>query len=183
VGVRVSVLTPSIPERASYLEQARASVQAQTMTDFRHHVFVDDEHRGCAWTVNRLAALAGGEWLFILADDDLMLPGCLAEHLAATTVPGGCDIVYAPPLVWGAEPGGYRQGPPAIPSASLIRMSLWRQLGGYDESRGREEDRDFYTRALAAGARFIRREGQPTWVYRIHRGSKSWAGMEQTWVA
>ena len=176
----VSVLTPSIPERAGMLEEACASVQAQTYRGFRHHVFVDEDHRGCAWTVNQLAALAEGEWLFILADDDLMLPGCLAAHLAAS---GGADIVYAPPLVWGASAEGYRQGFPAIPSASLIRTSLWRQLGGYDENRQREEDRDFYVRAQAAGARVVRVAGEPTWVYRIHAGSKSWQGMEQTWAA
>lgn len=180
MGVTVSVLTPSMPERDWMLEEAKASVRAQ-MVPHEHLVRVDRAREGCARTVNRLAERAAGDWLFILADDDLMLPNCLPYHLQAATL--GADVVYAPPLVWGAPESGYRQRPPAIPSAALILRSLWQRLGGYDERLTREEDRDLWTRAVAAGARFVRFDEQPTWVYRIHRSSKSWAGMEQTWAA
>jgi glycosyltransferase involved in cell wall biosynthesis len=182
VRVRVSVLTPSVPERPRFLRECFRSVEAQTLPEYQrqHLVAIDEAHAGCAVTVNRLAVEAVGEWLFILADDDLMLPGCLEAHLAAAV---DADVVYAPPLVWGADATAYRQGHPAIPSASLIRTALWRQLGGYNETLRREEDRDFYERAVEAGARFVRVADEPTWVYRIHPGSKSWAGLERTWVA
>lgn len=176
----VSVLTPSIPERGGMLEEAKASVRAQ-IVPHEHLVDVDRGRDGCAATVNRLARQARYEWLFVLADDDLMLPSCLYWHMQAATL--GADVVYAPPLVWGAAEAGYRRRPPEIPSHALIRRSLWEQLGGYNENLRREEDRDLWTRALAAGARFVRFDEQPTWVYRIHDGSKSWAGMERTWAA
>lgn len=178
--VSVTVLIPSVPEREHYRREAMASVRWQTIfsdvygdwldNDAECIVRVDVDHEGCARTVNALAREVESEWLFILADDDLMLPRCLEAHLAASADVG---IVYSPPLVWGADPSPYHGRPPAIPSASLIRTSLWRELGGYDESREREEDRDFYTRALAVGARFVRVDDQPTWIYRLHDGSKS----------
>ena len=61
--IDVSILTPSIPERADMLEECRASVKAQTVTRHEHLVMVDEDRRGCAVTMNLLATLAHGEWL------------------------------------------------------------------------------------------------------------------------
>jgi len=167
----VSVLTPSIPERASMLAECRASVQAQTDGRWEHLVEVDERREECAVVMNRLAARAKGEWLLPLADDDLLLPGCIAELLGRSE---GADVVYPPPLVWGEPSEWFTQAPPVIPSFALIRRTLWETLLGYDESRVREEDRDLWTRALAAGARFVRADAAPTWVYRLnHGGNKS----------
>jgi glycosyltransferase involved in cell wall biosynthesis len=167
----VSVLTPSIPERASMLAECEQSVQAQTFNGWEHLVVVDEQRLGCAATMNELAVSAKGEWLLPLADDDLILPGCLETLLAHTQ---DADVVYPPPLVWGThDPWWYFQAPPVIPSFALIRTRLWRDLGGYNEALSREEDRDLWTRALAAGARFVRADESPTWVYRHHQGNKS----------
>lgn len=169
-GAEVSILTPSIPERAAMLEECERSVTAQTSDAWEHLVLVDEARDGCAVTMNRLAEEAHGAWLLPLADDDLLLPGCVATLLAASE---DADVVYAPPLVPGNEDRWwFFQTPPAIPSFALIRRSLWRDLGGYDESLRREEDRDLWVKALAADARFVRVD-EPTWVYRIHAGSKS----------
>ncbi|MEN3337128.1 MAG: hypothetical protein V7647_804, partial [Acidobacteriota bacterium] len=170
----VSVLTPSIPERAEMLSECEASVAAQTFGDWEHLVVVDEARKGCAVTMNRLAADAQGDWLLPLADDDLLLPGCLRALLDRTD---DADVIYAPPLVTGNEDRWwFFQAPPAIPSFALIRAELWRELGGYDESLLREEDRDLWVRALAAGARFVRFDDEPCWVYRQHSGNKSFAG-------
>jgi len=64
------------------------------------------------------------------------------------------------------------QAPPVLPSFALIRASLWRDLGGYDETLAHEEDRNFWVEALSAGARFVRVE-EPCWVYRQHSSNKS----------
>jgi len=169
----VSVLTPSIPERERMLAECVASVDAQTFGDWEHLVEVDDDGVGCAVMMNALASCAEGEWLLPLADDDLLLPGCL-ETLLAYAEDG--DVIYAPPLVTGNEDRWwFFQAPPAIPSFALITAGLWRDLGGYDESLVREEDRDFWTRALDEGAKFVRVD-EPCWVYRQHRGNKSFAG-------
>lgn len=164
----ISILTPTIPSRFRLLEECQASVNAQTFIDFEHHILLDETGQGCAVTMNQLAEFARGEWLLPLADDDLLLPGCLEALSGAEG-----DIIYAPPLVTGNEDRfWFFQAPPVIPSCALIRTSLWRELGGYDESLKREEDRDLWVRALDAGAMFTRVD-YPCWVYRQHAGNKS----------
>jgi len=168
----VSVLTPSVPERAAMLEEAVASVMAQTCRDWEHLIGIDTDYLGCARTVNRLAEEAIGKWLFILADDDLMAPDCLAAHLAAAEE--GVDIVYGPPTVQGEDPAQFQGEPPGIPSACLIRWTMWEHLRGYDERLDQREDRDLYERAQGLGYRFVRiPDGH--WTYRLGHplGNKS----------
>jgi hypothetical protein len=166
----VSVLTPTLPERAEYLKECCASVSSQTAGVWEHLVETDEDRAGCSVMANRLVAAATGVWLLPLADDDLLLPGCI-EHLLAAS--GEADVVYSPPLVTGNEDRWwFFQAPPVIPSTALIRRSLWVELGGYDESLSREEDRQLWIKALAAGARFVRVD-YPTWCYRQHSGNKS----------
>lgn len=168
----VSILTPSLPEREKLLIECERSVVAQTFEDYEHLALVDVDREGCAVTMNKLASIATGEWLLPLADDDLLLPGCLETLIAHLD---GADIVYSPPLVTGNEDRWwFFQEPPAIPSFALIRASLWRELGGYNEALRREEDRDLWVKALGVGARFVRVD-EPTWIYRQHAGNKSFA--------
>jgi len=155
------------------LAECELSVRAQSDTRWEHLIEVDERRDGCAIIMNRLATEARGEWLLPLADDDLILPGCLATLLAHSD---RGDVIFAPPLVTGNEDRWwFFQTPPAIPSCALIRAGLWRELGGYDERLSREEDRDLWVRALAAGARFVRVD-EPCWVYRLHSANKSFAG-------
>jgi glycosyltransferase involved in cell wall biosynthesis len=164
----VSVLTPTIPERKAFLRECKASVKAQTFRGFEHIIVEDTQRIGNASTVNECAEKAQGEWLFLIADDDLLLPGCLESHLAADG-----DIVYSPPLVTGNEDRWwFYQEPPVIPAVALIRAELWRDLGGYNETLRYEEDRDLWERALDTGAVFTRVE-EPCWVYRQHAQNKS----------
>lgn len=167
----MSILTPTIPGRERFLAECRASVLVQTMADWEHLRLLDDLRLGCAATMNHLADRARGDWVVPFADDDLMLPGCLEALLGESE---DADVVYSPPLVWGVEnPHWFFGEPPAIPSFGLIRRELWHECGGYDQEWVREEDRRFWTRALGLGARFKRVVAAPTWVYRIHAGSKS----------
>jgi hypothetical protein len=104
-----------------------------------------------------------------LADDDLLLPGCLASLLAGQEA----DVIYSPPLVTGNEDRWwFYQEPPVIPAVALIRRTLWDDLGGYDETLSREEDRNLWVKAIEAGATFWR-VLEPCWVYRQHGGNKS----------
>lgn len=175
--ITVSVITPSIPERASMLAECRASVLSQTVDCWEHLVLVDHEREGCSKTMNKLAAKAQGEWLLPLADDDLLLPGCVETLLAYSD---DADIVYSPPLMWAPQihdPWWFFQAPPAIPSFALIRTDVWRALGGYDETADREEDRKLWTKAVEQGCRFVRASDAPTWVYRMHGANKSFADL------
>lgn len=170
----VSVLTPTIAGRESFLEECLHSVESQT-TDVKVEqlVGIDQERAGCSVTMNRLAARARGAWLIPLADDDLMLPGAI-RTLTETQKLSDADIVYSPPLVWGNGETHFFGEPPCIPSFALIRTKLWRDLGGYDEERKREEDRNLWRAAMDAGAVFVRASDAPTWVYRFHGGNKSY---------
>lgn len=141
-------------------------MEAQTFRDFEHLVAEDTDHVGCAATMNGLAAEARGQWLFLIADDDVMLPRCLQLHL---DVSAAADVVYAPPLVWGEDPAQFLMGPPGIPAVALIRKALWDRLGGYDVEQGCMEDRSFWVRAEEKQARFVRAGDHPTWIYRFHR--------------
>ncbi len=167
----VSVLTPSILERRDLLRECEASVKAQTASEWEHLILIDRNHDGCSITMNHLARAARGKYVIPLADDDLLLPGAIEALLAGAV--DGADIVYAPPLVTGNEDRWwFYQAPPVIPSFGLIRRDLWDQLGGYDETLLREEDRSFWTRALEVGATFQRVDA-PVWVYRQHDSNKS----------
>jgi glycosyltransferase involved in cell wall biosynthesis len=169
----VSVLTPTIRGREKLLRECRASVLFQTTGCWEHLRLLDEELNGCAASMNELAAAARGEWLLPLADDDLLLPGCLEMLLEEAD---GGDVIFSRPLVWGADPRPFWGEPPVIPSFALIRRSLWESLGGYDDEWNREEDRRLWIRALAMGARFVKVEYGPTWVYRFHGGNKSFRG-------
>jgi hypothetical protein len=168
----VSILTPTIPGREDFLVECELSVVYQTHTNHEHRVALDEGGEGCAVLMNRLAYDARGDWLMPLADDDLLLPRGLAHLLDHA---GKGDIIYSPPLVTGNEDRWwFFQAPPVIPAVALIRTTLWRELGGYDETTTREEDRGFWIAALAAGAKFVRVD-EPCWVYRQHAGNKSFA--------
>lgn len=153
------------------LEECRSSVRAQTFRSWEHLVLEDVEGDGCAGTVNALAREARGEWLFLLADDDLLLPDCLESHVQVST---DADVVYGPPDVEGEDAAQFRGSPPSIPSTALIRRSLWERLGGYNQALVATEDRDFYERAMRRDvfARFQRVE-HVTWKYRFHGANKS----------
>ncbi len=168
--VVVSILTPTIDERADYLQECEASVAAQTVDCWEHLIERDEDRSGCSASMNRAAARAKGEWLLPLADDDLLLPGCLFSLLRHADEG---DIIYSPPLVTGNEDRfWFFQAPPAIPSFALIRRDLWNELGGYDETLKHEEDRNLWIKAMDAGARFVRVD-EPTWIYRQHAANKS----------
>jgi glycosyltransferase involved in cell wall biosynthesis len=171
----VSVVTPTIPGREELLEECAASVDAQTGGISVEHIVVPDEgHWGCAKTMNLCVDLAVGEWLLPLADDDLLLPGAVRALVEeAFSGDAAVDVVYAPPLVSGNEDRWwFFQAPPCIPATALVRASLWRDLGGYNERLDHEEDRDLWTKMLDAGATFARID-YPCWVYRMHAANKS----------
>lgn len=200
----ISVLTPSLPERAAMLAECRASVwRQQGFIGGEHLVLVDHDRRGVAATANALAGQARYDWLWVLADDDLLSdPRCLVLHLGpAVTL--GADIVYSRPRVepgWYCPACGQRRAmggscsdshplaallplgapdiseplePPRLPASTLIRRTLWKQLGGYNEAWTRGEDQELHIRAMAAGARFAEAPSG-LWTVRRHEGCKTW---------
>jgi glycosyltransferase involved in cell wall biosynthesis len=154
---------PTIPERADLRREMLLSLEAQTLERSLYEVIVseDPEHRGCSWAVNQGVARAKGEFLLIVPDDDLLLPPALEMLLEQV---GEGDIIYSPPLVRQGIGDHFWGEPPEIPSFGLMRRSLFLELGGYDESARREEDRKLWMKALEAGKTFVRIP-RPLWVY------------------
>lgn len=166
----VSVLTASIPERAELLEQCQASVARQHFAH-EHLIAVDWEREGAAVIRNRLAIEAAGPWLLVLDDDDLLVSAHALTYLLAYAQ--DADVVYSRPQLEGLEPeqqADFLGEPPAIPVTALVRASLWRQLGGMRpyEQTDIFADRDLWTRALKAGARFRLCPIDGLWSYRFH---------------
>jgi glycosyltransferase involved in cell wall biosynthesis len=177
--VKVSLITPSIPERYAMLGECLASIAAQTRPPDEHLIAVDHARSGVARTLNRLAAHASGEWLAVVADDDLLDPWHLATLEQATTrgdvVYPFCRVVgrpgWSPNRLFDAE--ALRRAN-YIPATALIRRKLWTELGGWAPA-ARHEDHDFWLRALAVGAVFVC-VPTVTWTYRFHGGNRSVLG-------
>lgn len=161
------------------LAECCESVRAQTVQPLEHLVGIDYARVGTTANMNRLAAAAKGNWLAVVADDDLILP----HHLEALLQPANADIVYSEPRVEGEEWGligpvdvrAVADHAPTPPATCLIRTALWRKLGGYRGGRfadGIPEDHDLWVRAAKAGAR-IAYVPEVTWVYRFHGGNQS----------
>ena len=198
----IAVLTPSLPGRADLLAEAMASVQAQSMTPTSHVVGIDYDRVGIGRMLNQLASSAEADWLARLDDDDLFRP----NHLAVlATRAEDADVVYSwceveprardgvvPPVPAVLGPAGWIPNQEFdaallrkrnyIPATTLIRKSLWKDIGGWtlpgwgvgDAPREPEyaEDWDFWLRALEAGARFVCIP-EVTWAYRYH-GENVW---------
>lgn len=174
----LTIIIPTIPERAELFEQALASVKAQTAPVF-YKTAVDTNHNGPVPTVNALASTVETEWLFRLDDDDLLDP----DHVEVLShwLDDDADIVYT----WCRIEGGGDEHPEDqfqvrlqheygwehlyeanwIPCSAAIRTDLWNELGGLDDVP--LEDWDFWQRALDKGARF-RCVPAVTWTYRMN---------------
>lgn len=174
--MKVAILTTAIPTRLDMLVETMASVRAQTVQPYRHLIGFDYPMEGNPTPVinplARAAASMGCDFLVPLADDDILEPDFLKEVVAAQEA-SGADIVYP----WcRVEGGNWNPNQPFnadklrrfnfIPATALIRMSLWLDLGGYDQSQW-AEDHDLWVRALDKGATFHCVE-RPLWIYRAN---------------
>ena len=165
----VSVVTSTVPERASMLAECKAS-----FADFgwQHCVYVDEDRKGPAHGTNEAAKRATGDWLLPLADDDFLHPD-FWDVMQQFLVEG--DIVYSwchttssewcPNMLFSERVLRMRN---FIPATAFIRRELWESLGGYRDCV--MEDWDFWKRALDVGARFVC-VPEVLWTFRIHDGN------------
>jgi len=175
----ISVITASLPTRSAMLAECVASVAAQTLAPIEHLISVDHARVGSSRTRNRLMQAAGGTWIAVLDDDDVMFP----DHLAALWEERDrADVIYSFCEVTGRSWNPNRtfdpdvlRGSNYIPITTLIRADLVRGLGGWQDGANGWEDWDFWLRALDAGARFVC-VPRITWRYRFHRGNKTTVG-------
>ena len=177
----LTIITPTIPEREGLYAELCACIAAQTVAP-KHLTKLDVEHQGVIPTVNELADEVDTEWLFPLADDDLLD----ADHCEVLShwLSREADVFYT----WCRIEGGGEEHPENqfqvnlqeaygwdylrtanwIPASAAIRTDLWCSLGGYQQSEWTDhEDWDFWVRALDAGATFACIPAV-TWTYRMN---------------
>jgi glycosyltransferase involved in cell wall biosynthesis len=160
-------------------------IRALAATHDRVQAVILPRNVGASQARNSGVALATAEWVAFLDSDDVWLPGA-AEALLAPAVTVGHDIVVghfariegaAPPTLpecgWdgGCIGLGLASGGVIGPSWSVVRRNLVERVHGFDPSFHNCNDWDFYTRAAAAGARFVRLDACVAY-YRTVAGSR-----------
>lgn len=184
----VSVLIPTIPERATLLQRALASVSAQTLRPDEICVAVARPDEPAWSTRDRALRMATSTHIACLDDDDEFLPHHL-ERCAAHQAETGADMVFP----WFTTdhcsdpfPGEFgTPWDPARPRETTTVIFARRQavldVGGYrfadgdrhDDGRHRAgEDSDLVKRLNAAGHLIVHLP-ERTWVWHHHGANTS----------
>lgn len=172
-SVKVTVITPSLPERVKMLEECSESVGNQTVEV--HHLVGQDERRlGPQRTRNQLAERATTEWLLPLDDDDILDRDCVEILLANSA---DADVVYP----WTRMVGRSDWTPNRlfnpkmlfrrnfIPATALVRRDFFNMVGGY--ANVPLEDWNLWQRIYLHGGRF-KCVPEVCWSYRFHDGNQ-----------
>lgn len=170
----ITVITPTIPERAEMLAEMVADFVAQTAPPAEHRIGVDADRRGPAIVRNELCADVSTEWLAFADDDDRFDPDHLETLLAHST---DVDLVWTEGRVIGEQtgwPGPDHRCPPdrgQIPVTVLLRTETFRAVGGFPPGVQNEDAAMFaHLWDIEARARCVHR---PTWTYRFHGANRS----------
>lgn len=152
-----------------------AEVADGFQVDRRFRVIRHDESRGLAAARNTGLEAARAPAVCFLDDDDFLLADSLETRLGVLAdsppdvVGVFCDWINTDPDV-GLEIfdeartptrrgtvtfATLRRGNPFIATAPLLRTSILRSVGGFDESFDRAEDAELWTRLLRSGFRFV----------------------------
>ena len=142
---------------------------------------LDQPNGGSVAARNNGIAVAVGEYIFPLDDDDKISPEALSELFAAAKSGLG-DVVYSETVRFGAEQGLLElplPTPENIPyrncvvCSALYRKSDWEKYGGYDVNmKDGYEDWEFWLNFVAQGKTFYRIP-KPLFYYRIASKSRN----------
>ncbi len=173
----VSILIPS--HRPHMVTEAIASVFAQTDPDYQ--LIVDFQRAPLGDRLNRMAEAAVGEYIMVLADDDLLTPSFLEATQRSRA--RGADLIYTNAEVWRVDRSrahaymrpytmdNLRRGPPCW-LTSMISTKLWRHVGGHRP--GLEyHDWDFWLRVQPLVDSHWEHVHEALWVQREHPGQWS----------
>jgi len=222
--LRVSVLVPTF-NRANYIAECLDSLLSQTMPALEIIVIDDGSEDGTAkllksygnriryirkdnggkpTAVNLGLSLAQGDLIWIFDDDDVALPGAIAQHVQALQTRPDAGFVYSPHFYGhdGANGkivrGKLHQLPPHNAESffydlmkgcfyhlatALVRAEAYRTVGDFDTGLLSSEDYDMQLRlANAFPAAYC---PEPSFIFRQHtglRGAKSirYQGAERT---
>ena len=216
----VSVVIPTYAHR-DFVMATLESVWAQTFTDYEvivvndgspddtdtvlrplaaaeRIVYLTQENAGQAAARNRGVAVARGEFIALLDDDDLWPSDKLARQMAAMRAHPDVALVYGPAIpiradgapigaleraqlpidIWDEGPSGDVHAAFALrnyilsPGQTLIRRATLPQQGPFDTALWGCDDLDLWLR-LAERGKFLFLPGVPALHYRVHPGNAS----------
>jgi glycosyltransferase involved in cell wall biosynthesis len=172
---QVDVITPSIVQRAAWLEQAMESVRRQTHKGVGHLVGLDEHGIGPGFMRNELVKKSSAEWLVFLDDDDLLDDPFVEWHLDAAKQQK-TDLVYAPcryppgapwrPPISRFDPVRLRSAN-YIPVTVMIRRRLFDSVGGFRVTAP-YEDWNLWLAILDSGYGGFGYFSHVCWTYRLH---------------
>ena len=161
-----TVVTVSVPERASHLRVAMASVQAQTYgCPVPHLIRIEEPDQFGTRHVTRqrvaLMGAVGTPWIAVLDDDDTFLPTYLERMAEVVDANPHAAVVYS--YCHGHD---HAEGPfdaerllreNYIDGEACINVAWLNRVGGYDPGlpNGIVEDWDLWKRIHAAGGEFV----------------------------
>lgn len=171
--VDVSVITPAVPWRTEdMLPSCIASVVAQTAEPVSHLIGIDYNKIGAGAMCNKLIKDVDSKYIAFLADDDIFYQNHL-EVLTANI--GEADLIYSWCNVIGRggwNPNAYFDPERLwignyIPSTVMMKTSVFKEMGGFDETPFVAEDWDMWLKMLKAN-KIFKCVDEITWEYRFH---------------
>lgn len=184
----ITVVIPTIPPRAAYLQRAKRSVLDQTLPPTRLIVQLDNDRAGAAITRQAGLEQVDTEWVAFLDDDDEFLPIHL-EQLYTAALCTAADYVYSwYEVIGGQDPRAESFGVPFDPCnpiqttiTTLVRTDLAQSTGFLNPSDTdltspdrlyAGEDWLFTSRCVTAGADIVHHPAK-TWLWYHHGANTS----------
>lgn len=200
MSVDISVIIPCVEDRG-YLDEAILSAKNQTFTGTYEIILASDgnaslksiaENHGILFSLadkknlsknfNTAVRNANGEFIKVLADDDLLTPNSLEDLYKAI---GDSSLVYANSINFLGDSTSvfksqhpingkeyYLSGRNRIHGGTIMyRKDDFLELGGYDENINCAEEYDYYLNLLAHGKTFVYTDSE-VYKYRKHGGQK-----------
>jgi GT2 family glycosyltransferase len=177
----VSVIIPYNRDRG-YLQDAINSVFYSGECE----ILLSQSDNNCAYNINRGLKIAKGEYIKILAEDDMLTPNSLRILVKGIQ---GYDFVYADAENFGDLDGwpersydktvtleSMLQGNGINGGGCLYRTEILRAAGGWDESLWTAEEYDLHLRLIKAG---YKHRHVPGIVYRYRRHGDNKSGKDR----
>lgn len=187
-----SVLSQPVPElELIIINDGSPDETAQVIVPFLSDprvTYLEQDNQGQAAARNRGLALAKGEFIKFLDDDDVLPPDALEwaisllmSHSDVAGVVGGVQYIDSDGMPIGALQSGHghlaledvltARYPMASPGQAIFRTSAIRGIGGFDTTLRNVDDFDLYCRLVQCGKLII--DDRLSLKYRWHGGNAS----------